>query len=131
MKQLSFDSISSVNVIAQPAVPVNDDRTDLLGILPFWAKASVNPLFLWEHWIGQFFLANDNIRTFYLNPHGSSMIPLRNQRQFSLEKMLGRPVLESSEIKRRLEEKTSILWNGGEKALESARTGSITKLRPI
>ena len=29
--------------MAQPAVPVNEDRTDLLGIPPFWAKPSINP----------------------------------------------------------------------------------------
>ena len=53
--------------MAQPAIPVNEDRTDLLGIPPFWAKPSINPQFLWESWIGQFFLAvglKDNI-----NPH--------------------------------------------------------------
>ena len=53
--------------MAQPAVPVNEDRTDLLGIPPFWAKPSVTPPFLWEPWIGQFFLAvglKDKI-----NPH--------------------------------------------------------------
>ena len=43
--------------MAQSAVPVNEDRTDLLGIPPFWAKASINPPFFWESWIGQFFLA--------------------------------------------------------------------------
>ena len=50
--------------MAQPAVPVNEDRTDLLGIPPFWAKPSINPPFLWESWIGQFFLTvglKDNI----------------------------------------------------------------------
>ena len=50
--------------MAQPAVPVNEDRTDLLGIPPFWARTSVNPLFIWETWVGQFFLAvslKDNI----------------------------------------------------------------------
>ena len=50
--------------MAQPAVPVNEDRTDLLGIPPYWAKASINPPFLWESWIGQCFLAaglKDNI----------------------------------------------------------------------
>ena len=50
--------------MAQPAVPVNEDRTDLLGIPLFWAKASINPPFLQESWIGQFFLAaglKDNI----------------------------------------------------------------------
>ena len=50
--------------MAQPAVPVNEDRTDLLGIPPFWAKPSINPPFLWESRIGQFFLAfglKDNI----------------------------------------------------------------------
>ena len=43
---------------------MNEDRTDLLGIPPYWAKASVSPQFLWESWIGQFFLAaglKDNI----------------------------------------------------------------------
>ena len=50
--------------MAQPAVPVNEDGTDLLGILPFWAKTSVNPPFIWETWVGQFFSAvslKDNI----------------------------------------------------------------------
>ena len=50
--------------MAQPAVPVNEDRTDLLGIPLFWAKPSINPPFLWESWIGQFLLAvglKDNI----------------------------------------------------------------------
>ena len=50
--------------MAQPAVPVKEDRTDLLGIPPFWAKTSVNPPFIWETWLGQFFLAvslKDNI----------------------------------------------------------------------
>ena len=58
----------------QPAVPVNEDRTDLLGIPLFWAKASVNPPFLWESWIGQFFLAaglKDNI-----NPHDLLVEPV-------------------------------------------------------
>ena len=55
--QPSFHSKISANVMAQPAVPVNEDRTDLLGIPSFWAKASINPPFLWESWIGQFFLA--------------------------------------------------------------------------
>ena len=43
--------------MAQPAVRVNLDRTDLLGVPPFWVKASINPPFLWESWIGHFFLA--------------------------------------------------------------------------
>ena len=50
--------------MAQPAVPVNEDRTDLLGITPFWAKSSVTRPFVWETWVGQFFLAislKDNI----------------------------------------------------------------------
>ena len=50
--------------MAQPAVPVNEYRPDLLGIPPFWAKTSVNPPFIWETWVGQFFLAvslKDNI----------------------------------------------------------------------
>ena len=67
VQQPSFHSKTSANLMAQPAVPVNDDWTDLLGISPFRAKASINPPFLWELWIGQFFLAaglKDNI-----NPH--------------------------------------------------------------
>ena len=50
--------------MAQPAVPVNEDRTYLLGIPPFCAIPSINPPFLWESWIRQFFLAvglKDNI----------------------------------------------------------------------
>ena len=43
--------------MAQPAVPVNADRTDQLGIPPFWAKTSVKQAFIWETWVGQFFLA--------------------------------------------------------------------------
>ena len=65
--QPSFHSKISAKFMAQPAVPVNDDRTDLLGIPSFWAKAFINPPFVWESWIGQLFLAaglKDNI-----NPH--------------------------------------------------------------
>ena len=50
--------------MAQPAVPVNEDRDDLLGIPPFWAKTSVNSPFIWETWVRQFFLAvslKDNV----------------------------------------------------------------------
>ena len=50
--------------MAQPGVPVNEYRTELLGIPPFWAKTSVNPPFIWETWVGQFFSAvslKDNI----------------------------------------------------------------------
>ena len=43
--------------MAQPAVPVNEDRTDMLGIPAFWAKPSVNPPLLRESWIGQLLLA--------------------------------------------------------------------------
>ena len=59
-----FRSPSEGNVMAQPAVPVKEDRSDLLGIPPFWAKSSVNPLFISETWVGQFFLVislTDNI----------------------------------------------------------------------
>ena len=52
--------------MAQPAVPLSEDRTELLGIPPFWAKPSINPPFLGESWIGQFFLAvglKDNINS--------------------------------------------------------------------
>ena len=50
--------------MAQPAVPVKQDRTDLLGIPPFWAKPSINLPFLWKSLIGHFFLAvglKDNV----------------------------------------------------------------------
>ena len=43
---------------------LRQNRTDLLGIPPYWVKTSINPLFLWESWIGQCFLAaglEDNI----------------------------------------------------------------------
>ena len=36
---------------------MNEDRNDRLGIPQFWAKTSVNPPFIWETWVGQFFLA--------------------------------------------------------------------------
>ena len=43
--------------MVEPAVPVNEGRADLLSILPFWSKYSVDPPFLWESWIGKFFMA--------------------------------------------------------------------------
>ena len=45
-----FPTPTERNLMAQPAVPVNEDRTDLLGIPPFWAKTSINPPFIWETW---------------------------------------------------------------------------------
>ena len=59
-----FPTQTEGNLMAQPAVPVNEDRTDLLVIPPFWARTSVNSPFIWETWVGQFFLAvslKDNI----------------------------------------------------------------------
>ena len=43
--------------MAQPAVSVGEDRTDLIGVPAFWPKPTTEPLFTWESWIGQFFLA--------------------------------------------------------------------------
>ena len=43
--------------MVQPAVPVNENMTDLLGIFPLWAKPSIDQPFLWEPWVGQFVLA--------------------------------------------------------------------------
>ena len=43
--------------MAQPAVSSSEDRTKLLGVPSFWGKPSAEPLYPWEVWIGQFFLA--------------------------------------------------------------------------
>ena len=51
--------------MAQPAVPMNKDRTDLLGLPPFWAKTSVNPPFIWETWVGQFFFGRESQRQYF------------------------------------------------------------------
>ena len=98
--------------MAQPAVPVNEDRTDLLGIPPFWAKASINPPFLWESWIGQFFLAaglKDNINPHDLLVEPAEVLdePFQDLRQLLIAKMLERLRLEDREIKRRFEELTN------------------------
>ena len=54
--------------MAQPANSVGEVRTDFIGVPAFSLKATTEPLFTWESWIGQFFLAvslrehcNDNI----------------------------------------------------------------------
>ena len=127
--------------MAQPAVPVNEERTDLLGIPPFWAKDSINPPFIWESWIGQIFLAaglKDNI-----NPHDLLIEPAH-----VLDEPPPRPETVADvedagadearrhqaavrEIKRRFEELTNYTSRGGEKVLESVRIGSTTKLRLV
>ena len=43
--------------MAQPAVPVSDDRTDLLGVPLFWHKSTADPPSSWDSWISQFNLA--------------------------------------------------------------------------
>ena len=43
--------------MAQPAVSVGEDQTDLIGVPAFGPKPTTEPLFTWESWIGQFFLA--------------------------------------------------------------------------
>ena len=43
--------------MAQPAVPVSDNRTDLLGVPVFWHKPTADPPTSWDSWIGQFNLA--------------------------------------------------------------------------
>ena len=46
-----FPALTEGNLMAQPAIPVNEDRTHLLGIPQFLAKTSVNPPFIWEIWV--------------------------------------------------------------------------------
>ena len=43
--------------IAQPAVPVSGDRTDLLGVPVFWHKPTADRPSSWDSWIAQFNLA--------------------------------------------------------------------------
>ena len=43
--------------MAQPAIPVSDDWTDLVGLPPFWTKTSLSPPYSWYSWFGQFSLA--------------------------------------------------------------------------
>ena len=42
------------NHMAQPAIPVFDDRTDLLGVPVFWHKSTADPPSSWDFWIGPF-----------------------------------------------------------------------------
>ena len=43
--------------MAQPAVSISEDRTDLLGVPVFWHKPTADPPPSWDSWIGQFNLA--------------------------------------------------------------------------
>ena len=43
--------------MAQPAVLVGEDRTDLIAVPAFRPKSKTEPLFTWESWSVQFFLA--------------------------------------------------------------------------
>ena len=43
--------------MAQPAVSISEDRTDLLGVPAFWHKPTADPPNSWDSWIGQFNLA--------------------------------------------------------------------------
>ena len=43
--------------MAQPAVSISEDRTDLLGVPVFWHKPTTDPPSSWDSWIGQFNLA--------------------------------------------------------------------------
>ena len=43
--------------MAQPAVWISEDRTDLLGVPVFWHKPTADPPSSWDSWIGQFNLA--------------------------------------------------------------------------
>ena len=55
--------------MAQPAVPVLDDRKDLVGLPPFWTKPSLSPPYGWDIWFGQFSLAlgiKDNFNVSYI-----------------------------------------------------------------
>ena len=43
--------------MAQPAVHILDDITDLAGLPPFWTKPLLSPPYGWDSWFGQFSLA--------------------------------------------------------------------------
>ena len=91
---------------------MNEDRTDLLGIPPFWAKASINPSFLWQSWIGQFFLAaglKDNINPHDLLTEPTEVVdePPHDRSQLLMARSLERRKAEDKEIKWRFEELTN------------------------
>ena len=78
-------------LMMQPAVRVNEDKTALLGITPFWAKHLVNPPFLRETWIGQFFLAvglkyNIIPKSVLADPAVIAVEPPQNRRHQQLQK---------------------------------------------
>ena len=43
--------------MAQPAVSISEDGTELLGVPVFWHKPTADPPSSWDSWIGQFNLA--------------------------------------------------------------------------
>ena len=85
--------------MAQPTVPVSDDRRDLAGLPPFWTKPSLSPPYSWDSWFGQFSLAlgikdSFNVSDIAVEPGDVHDDPLLNR-------SLGRTQQESDDRLRR------------------------------
>ena len=118
--------------MAQPAVPVNEDRTDLLGIPPFWARTSVNPPFIWETWVGQFFLAvslKDNISPGELLVAPAELVDEPYPKHRVLMKMPQSWPIGTSELQQLIEESMSTTKRGEEKDLALEITGVTMRQR--
>ena len=86
---------------------MNEDRTALLVIPPFWVKPSVSPPFLRESWISQFFLAaglKDNINPHDLLVEPAEIIDDPPPKSEALVTGEDHQATEYSDIKRRFEE---------------------------
>ena len=120
--------------MAQPAVPVNKDRTDLLGISPFLARLSVNPPFIWETWVGQFFLAislKDNISPREVLDAPAALVDEPYPKLRDPMRMKQTPLVGHFAMQQRKEESTSITTKGDGKALVSFIIGIITRQRRV
>ena len=120
--------------MAQPAVPVNEDRTDLLGISQFLARLSVNPPFIWETWVGQFFLAislKDNISPREVLVAPAALVDEPYPKLRDPMRMKQTPLVGPFAMQQRIEESTSITTKGDGKALVSFIIGIITRQRRV
>ena len=122
--------------MVQPAVPVNEDRTDLLGIPPFWARTSVNSPFIWETWVGQFFLAvslKDNISPGELLVAPAELVhePYPKPEAPSAEENAADVAKGTSELQQLIEESMRKIKKGEGKDLELDITGVTMRQRHV
>ena len=118
--------------MAQPAVSVGEDRTDLIGVPAFLPKPTTESLFPWESWTEQFFLAvnlREHCNAYILLSGPVEVLddPLPDQKEKEKQKTKPMKLTASQETKPKSAKQIKSTTKEGRMDQKSAQTYSSTR----